>query len=315
MFEKGILKVYSIIIGLLFIISGLGKVIDTTGFSNLINQYGLGYLMILSPLIVVFEILLGLFLLLLINPKFYAMLSFCLLTIFTALFAFAHFKYGVNNCGCFGTLYTNLSPAFSFIRNFILIGMSLIVWIKYPKENKIKLGISKRGVGELKLAYITNWKKYLILIVMSITIFTAGFTFRTPYFLRNTHNKFENQNINNTILAKYIKTSPDSTYLVFCFSYTCPHCWNSIENLRQYKLTNVANIMALGVGNEKDEKVFNNYFKPDFKIKNISINEMNKLTDSYPTSFYISHDTIKRVMKSELSSPFIFKRSEYLSKN
>ena len=86
MFEKGILKVYSIIIGVLFIISGLGKVIDTSGFSNLISQYGLGYLMILSPIIVVFEILLGLFLVLLINPKFYAMISFGLLTIFTALF-------------------------------------------------------------------------------------------------------------------------------------------------------------------------------------------------------------------------------------
>ena len=35
MFEKGILKVYSIIIGVLFIISGLGKVIDTSGFSNI----------------------------------------------------------------------------------------------------------------------------------------------------------------------------------------------------------------------------------------------------------------------------------------
>ena len=294
MFEKGILKVYSIIIGLLFIISGLGKVIDTTGFSNLINQYGLGYLMILSPLIVVFEILLGLFLLLLINPKFCAKVSLILLTIFTALFAFAHFKYGVNNCGCFGTLYTNLSPAFSFIRNFILIGMSLIVWIKYPRYN----------------SKVIKWKLCLIASIVGISIFISGFTFRTPYFLKNTHNKFENQNIKNTDLIKYIKTSPDSTYLVFCFSYTCPHCWNSIENLRQYKITNAANIMALGVGNEKDKDVFDGYFEPDFKIKDIAVSDMFKLTDTYPTAFYISHDTIKKVMKGELSSPFFFKRTK-----
>ena len=315
MFDKRSLNVYSIIIGVLFIVSGFGKVIDTAGFSNLISQYGLGHLMILSPLIVVLEILLGLFLLLSISPKFCAMLSFGLLTIFTALFAFAHFKYGINNCGCFGTIrYTNLPPIFSFIRNFILIAMSLIVWIKYPKENKIKSGISKRGIGELKLTHITNWKKYLIFIIMSISIFIAGFTFKTPYFLRNTHNKFENQNIKNTDLAKYIKTSPDSTYLVFCFSYTCPHCWNSIENLRQYKITNTSNIMALGVGNEKDKDTFDEYFKPDFTTINISISEMSKLTDVYPTSFYISHDTIKNIIKSELPSPFIFKRSQYLSK-
>jgi uncharacterized membrane protein YphA (DoxX/SURF4 family) len=300
MFEKGILKVYSIIIGMLFIISGLGKVIDTSGFSNLISQYGLGYLMILSPVIVVFEILLGLFLLLLINPKFYAMISFWLLTIFTALFAFAHFKYGVNNCGCFGTLHTNLSPTISFFRNFILMLMSLIVWI-----NDYKL------IG-FDLVHPSNWKKYLIITVMCISIFTAGFTYKTPYFLRNKFkiHEFQGQNIKNTNLAKYIKTSPDSTYLIFCFSYTCPHCWNSIENLRQYKITNTANIMALGAlgTDEKNKDDFNNDFKPDFKIKDISINEMSKLTDLYPTAFYIEHDTIKIIIKSELPSPFVFQK-------
>jgi len=45
MFEKRILNIYSVIIGALFIISGIGKVIDTTAFSNLIFQYGLGYFM------------------------------------------------------------------------------------------------------------------------------------------------------------------------------------------------------------------------------------------------------------------------------
>ncbi len=301
MFEKRTLNIYSITIGILFIISGLGKVIDTSGFSDLISQYGLGYLMILSPLIVVFEILLGLFLVLLVNPKFYAMVSFFLLTMFTMLFAFAHFKYGVNNCGCFGTIqHTNLPPVFSFIRNFILIAASIIVWIKYPKEK----------------TEITKWKKYPIFILMSISIFIAGFTFKTPYFFKDKSkiNKFQNQNIKNTDLAKYVKTSPDSTYLIFCFSYGCPHCWNSIENLRQYKITNTANIIALGVG-EKNKKDFNDNFKPDFAIKNISVNEMDKLTDVYPTSFYISHDTIKTIIISGLPSPFVFKNLYYLSKN
>ncbi len=296
MFEKGILKVYSIIIGVLFIISGLGKVIDTSGFSNLISQYGLGYLMILSPIIVVFEILLGLFLVLLINPKFYAMISFGLLTIFTALFTFAHFKYGVNNCGCFGTVqHMNFPPFFSFIRNFILIAMSLIVWIKYPKEK----------------TEIINWKKYLIFIVMGISIFTAGFTFKTPYFLRSKSkiHKFQGQNIKNTELSNYLKASPDSTYLFFVFSYTCPYCLNSIENLRQYqKSGTVDRMVAFAIGEEKNKLIFDKNFKPDFSIKDLSAVEMDKLTDSYPTAFYVEHDSVKFVLQSELPSPFIFKK-------
>jgi uncharacterized membrane protein YphA (DoxX/SURF4 family) len=297
MFEKGILKVYSIIIGVLFIISGLGKVIDTSGFSNLISQYGLGYLMVLSPVIVVFEILLGLFLVLLINPKFYAMISFGLLTIFTALFAFAHFKYGVNNCGCFGTVqHMNFPPIFSFIRNFILIGMSLIVWIKYPKEK----------------TDIINWKKYFIITIMSISIFTAGFTFKMPYFLKGKFeiHEFQGQNIKNTELSKYLTTSPDSTYLFFAFSYTCPYCWNSIENLRQYQKSGIVDrTVVFAIGAESDKNIFNQNFKPDFNIKDLSAVEMDKLTDSYPTAFYIEHDTVKFVLQSELPSPFIFKNN------
>lgn len=302
MFEKRILNIYSIIIGVLFIISGIGKVIDTAGFSTLIYQYGLGYLMILSPVIVVVEILLGLLLVLLINPKRYAMVSFYLVTIFTILFAYAHFKYGINNCGCFGTIqHSNLTPAFSFVRNFILIAMSLILWIKYPKGEEVE---------------IAKWEKYLIVSVMSISIFTAGLTFRIPFFLRSrpeTH-KFQNQNIKNTELSKYIKTSPDSTYLIFCFSYTCPYCWNSIENLRQYKKTNTADsVMVFAIGEEKDKLVFDHNFRPDFTIKDLPAEEMKKLANVYPTAFYIVHDTIKVIIQSELPSPFVFKKSYYLS--
>ena len=49
MFDKKILNIYAIIVGIFFLISGIGKVIDTAGFSNLISQYGLGYLNWLSP--------------------------------------------------------------------------------------------------------------------------------------------------------------------------------------------------------------------------------------------------------------------------
>lgn len=297
MFEKRILNIFSVIIGALFIISGIGKVIDTAGFSILINQYGLGYLMILSPLIVLFEILLGLFLILLINPKRYSMISFVLLIIFTISFAYAHFKYGINDCGCFGTMQPSSIPfIFSFIRNIILIVMLLILWIKYPKE-KMK---------------IAKWKKYLIVSVMSISIFTAGLTFKMPYFLMSKKeiHEFQNQSIKNTELSRYIKTSPDSTYLFFCFSYTCSYCWNSIENLRQYQKTNtVDSVVVFAIGEPKDKLIFEQKFQPDFTIKDLSIQAMDKLTTAYPTAFYVEHDTIKVIIQSELPSPFVFKKT------
>jgi len=142
---------------------------------------------------------------------------------------------------------------------------------------------------------------------MCISVFTAGLTFRTPYFLtsNNDNHKFQFQNIKNTELSKYIKTSPDRTYLIFCFSYTCPHCWNSIENLRSYIRTKaVDSVVVLSVGEQKDRLVFEQNFKPDFTIKELSAGAMDKLTMAYPTTFYVANDTVKIVIQSELPSAF-----------
>ncbi len=295
MFNKRVLNAFSIIIGIIFIVSGLGKVFNSVGFSNLIYRYGFEYFMILSPFIIIAEVLLGLFLILLINPKRYSMFSFLLLIIFTFFFAYAHFKNGVNDCGCFGTLQpANIPPFITFIRNFILLFMSFIVWIKYPKEEKDKM---------------YAWKKYLVLAILCPAIFISGFTFQLPMFLTKNpgRQKYLNQNIMNTDLSKYIKTSPDKKYLLFYFTYTCPHCWNSIENLNQFeKSTTVDSVFAFAYGEKDDENFFIQNFHPNFSIRNLPLDELKKLVDVVPTAFYIEHDTIKIMLQSVLPSPITF---------
>lgn len=295
MFEKKILHIYAIITGLLFIISGAGKVADTTAFSNLIYQYGLGYLMILSPVIVIAEIFIGISLILLIKPRLFSLLAFILLFVFSFAFAYGHFVHGINDCGCFGTLiHTNISPALIFVRNIILMLMSLFVFLKYPQEK----------------TEIVSWKKYLVQIIMYPAIFIAGLSFTTPGFLKpdTAKHMFQDQNIKNTELSKYIKTSPDSTYLVFCFSYTCPHCWNSIENLRQFiKNKTVDRVIAFATGETSDKIIFTDNFKPDFTITDLPLKTISGFTDIFPTAFYVEHDTVKTIIQSVLPSPVTFK--------
>jgi hypothetical protein len=83
--------------------------------------------------------------------------------------------------------------------------MSLIVWLKYP---------------ERKGDEIRGWKRVLIVSALGISSFFAGFTFTNPILSASRPQKssFLNQNVKDTELIKYIKTSQDSTYLVFCFS-------------------------------------------------------------------------------------------------
>jgi len=258
--------------------------------------------MVLSPVIVVAEILLGICLILTINPKRHSLYSLVFLIIFSISFAYAYLTKGVSDCGCFGTLqHSTISPLFSFVRNFILICMALIVWINYPSE---KIGA-------------VRWKNNILLIALILSTFVAGFTFRTPFILTHQEgkHKFENLHIKDTDLSKYIKTSPDSTYLIFCFSYTCPHCWNSIENLRQYRqLNSVDRIVGLVSGSEADKHIFEKNFHPDFYIKDLSEKELLNLVTLVPTSFFIKNDTIKVAIQSVLPSPITFQREYKLLK-
>jgi len=303
MFDKKILNIYSIIIGVLFVVSGLGKIANTAGFSELISNYGLGIFKYLSPVIVLFEILIGLFLVFLINPKRYSFISFCLLIVFTIAFAYAYFKHGISNCGCFGTLkYASTSPIISFVRNFILIAMSFIVWIKYPKEKNEP----------------ETWKKDFILYVMCFSLFVAGYSFRGPIKFKMNFKKqpYLNQHIDNTILSKYVKTSPDSTYLVFCFTYTCPHCLNSIENLNQYKKYNtVDSIIAFTAGPEIGRQLFEQNFQTNFHITSLTKESFFEIADVVPTAYYIKNDTIKAVIPSVLPSHVVFKNQYIRSKS
>lgn len=303
MLDKKILNIYAVITGLFFVISGAGKVADTTAFSNLIYQYGLGYMMVLAPVIVVAEIFIGISLILLIKPKLFSLLAFILLFVFSFAFAYGHFLHGINDCGCFGTLiHTTISPNFIFLRNIILMIMSLVVFVKYPAEKDP----------------VVSWKKYLVQVIIYPAIFIAGLSFTTPDFLKPTapKHKFEDKHITNTALSNYIKTSPDSSYLVFCFSYTCPHCWNSIENLRQFIKTNaVDRVIAFSTGEMNERNAFIKNFKPDFSITELQLKNISTLTEIFPTAFYIEQDTIKTVIQAVLPSPVTFKKEYMMATN
>lgn len=253
MFDNKTLSIYSIIVGTIFTISGLFKVFDTASFGDLIVKYGFNYLSLLAPLICIVEIALGLALVLLINPKRYSMYSFFLLLIFTISFTYAYILNGINDCGCFGTFqHTKIPPFLSFIRNFVLIALTVVLWIKYPKNNKVTI----------------PWKKKLMLMIIFPVIFISGYTFHWPLSIKNDYivHKFHNQHIKDTKLANYFYTSPDSTYLIFCFSYTSYHCWNSIANLQQFSLDGI-NIKALATGKQQDQLFLIRSFIQIFTLK------------------------------------------------
>jgi len=299
--DKKILNAYCIVIGAVFIVSAVGKLLGMAQFAALLGLYGLGYLKFLAPIIASVELALGLMLILLLNPRRYLMFGFVMLVVYTAAFSYGYFKNGVTDCGCFGTLlHANISPLYSFLRNIVLLSMMLLTWARYPKE-KVPLSPGQKTIE---------------LAALSIGVLIAAATFKDQDVLQTTaapraDYNFQNQNVNRTEISSYVRLSADSTYLIFCFSYTCPHCLNSIANLQQYKKNKLVDrIIAFGIGPDSSKQQFIRDFKPDFYIRDLDPRAMFKLTNLYPTAFFVKRDSIKVVVQGELPSPVVFK-SEY----
>jgi uncharacterized membrane protein YphA (DoxX/SURF4 family) len=283
----------------MFLLSGAGKVVDVAAFGQLITQYGLGRLQILAPLIVLAEILLGGFLILRIYPKVTSLLAAILLLIFTAAFTYAHSKHGVDDCGCFGVIKIGKnSVLFTYVRNFLLLGLSLFVWRTSPQNE---------NAGK--------WKKQIVLGAMLPFIFVAGLTFQLPVSSRQAKNHlFLDKNIRETALSQYVSTVPQKSYLIFMFSYNCPHCWNSIENYKHFKESGIVDsLIAFAIVNgdtansSNSRKIFAENFGDLAAQEIVHSDNLQTFIKGVPTSFFVANDTVKAAIEHELPSTFTFR--------
>ena len=121
-----------VILGLIFIYSGIIKIIDTSGFSNSIYNYKLlpdfliNLLAIILPWI---ELITGLLLLLGITIKENALIINTLLIIFILAIIINLFRGLDINCGCFGTGNGTKIGITKIIENSILLCMGILLML------------------------------------------------------------------------------------------------------------------------------------------------------------------------------------------
>ena len=126
------------IVGLLFIISGLIKLNDPVGFSFKLQDYfapevlGLEFLvpyaLLLAIILVIVEVLLGIFLLLGHFRKFTLWSLLLMIVFFTFLTFYSAYFNKVTDCGCFGDAMP-LTPWESFSKDVVLLVLILILFI------------------------------------------------------------------------------------------------------------------------------------------------------------------------------------------
>tara|TARA_R110002049_G_scaffold161915_5_gene327520 strand:- start:2629 stop:3723 length:1095 start_codon:yes stop_codon:yes gene_type:complete len=141
---KYLVGVSRIIVGVLFIISGLIKLNDPVGFSFKLEEYfsvGVLDLPFLEPhalkislIVVILEVLLGVMLLVGFRVKFTVISLLAMIVFFTFLTFYSAYFNKVTDCGCFGDA-IKLTPWESFTKDIILLVLILILYVgkKYIK--------------------------------------------------------------------------------------------------------------------------------------------------------------------------------------
>lgn len=286
-------NISSIIAGLLFLLSGLGKIGNVIYFQNLIMEYGLSYLNILAPFIILAEILIGILLIFNIKTKIVSICAICLLLIFTGAFTYAWLANGITDCGCFGNyMPMPSSPLITYIRNIVLLVLLGIVFF--------------RGT---EIQSVENWKRVTIYTIMFTATFVAGMTYKPFAFIEHKH-PFEQRPISQTNLKEYNQQVVGSSLIMF-FSYSCPHCINSMENFKAWQSTEtVENTLAYVVVDSTNTNTDSLRMVFMQRYPSLEIHEVEKdrvdFVEAFPTSFVVRNDTIKHVIVGELLSPYLF---------
>jgi len=132
------------LVGALFIFSGLIKLNDPLGFSYKLQEYFSQdvlnipalepYALGIAVVVVVLEVVLGVFLLIGYKPKFTVYSLLAMIVFFTFLTFYAAYFEKVKDCGCFGD-FMKLDPWESFYKDLILLILIiiLVLGLKYIK--------------------------------------------------------------------------------------------------------------------------------------------------------------------------------------
>lgn len=132
-----IIMFFKIIIGIIFIFSGLTKLIDTNRFSEALINFKLlneNLIDIVKYIIPVVEIMLGTIIIFNFNSGLPALISSLLLSFFTALIVAKLFEGEEISCGCFGVFSSPKLDILAVVRNILLILISIIVSSYYDHK-------------------------------------------------------------------------------------------------------------------------------------------------------------------------------------
>ncbi len=257
-----------ILLGGLFIFSGLVKVIDAEAFLATIPLYGVPdwsvpFAILTPPL----EIVLGLGLVLGVALRHVTLGTAGLLLFFSALLLVAISGGELESCGCFGA-YLEMSPGWSLVRNIVLIIITLLIY---------------RGHRSDKL----NWTPRLGLITAGLMLLLGAATGYTAHAAGD-------EEVASMVGAIF----PDEGYgdnapsmageqLIFVFAVSCHHCWNAVANVNQLAAQSGFNVIAVTPNKSYEIQRFEREFQTVFPIYSLDQKTFFDTFPYWPMLYYV----------------------------
>lgn len=282
--------IFRLLVGGVLLLSGLLKAMHTAAFADLMSQYGAGWFGYAAPVIIAVELFLGILLFLNARPRLFAALTVVFIAIVSVIFLYGVLARGITDCGCFGPLtWLNSRPWITFVRNALIIALLL------PSL-----------LSEQQGTPLTRSSFACMTAVAAMVMFLCGYTMHGAQCLKAAPKPFRPLPLAEHPLSEFVTCHPDSTYMVFAFSYTCPHCLNSIGNVSQFVSMGVVDhVIGLSVKDFFGGERFRRLYQPDFPIREISPEQMHCLAPSLPVTFFVHHDTLVDVIRGSVVSPAI----------
>lgn len=293
MFMKTLSYISTTFLGLMFLVSSFAKAWDAETFADMLLLYGPSWLSIGAPIIIFTESLLGMALFLRIHPKWSAWAAIVFLASVSIIYAYGVLYRGVGECGCFGVLsqiYTS-KPWVTFIRNLMFAGIAVPPIL----ENKAKLTYSLP-------------KFFTIALVSAIACFICGLAMRKSFALPDlsSTSKIDNAATMEQ-LQKIYAFDPDSSYVVYLFSFSCVYCQNSYANVQQYQQLHLADkVLGIAIEDVDNQERFYRIYQPQIEIITIPQNVMVSITNKLPICLHIQGNVIDGMQSGMIPAPGIF---------
>ena len=281
------------LVGLLLVASAFLKAWDADTFAHVLQQYGAKGFSVAAPVLIFTEAVLGMLLLLRVQPRKTARAAVIFLVIVSLGFAYGVLFQGIEDCGCFGELSYRYAtkPWMTFARNAVLLCIALPPIFDQPIRKKTP-----------------TVKILAAMIVGAAACFCCGLSMNQSFRLPRLpfHETEDVRPTMDKLLAVY-PFSTDSSYVVYLFSFSCSYCQNSFANVQQYQQFKLVDkVLGVAVEDEKEQERFFRIYQPQIDILTIPKDTMAQITSTLPIALLIQANYIRSIESGLIASPGIF---------